>query len=30
MGKLKGLELPHDPVEHIGEIPTLVTVDGRY
>jgi len=29
MGKLKGFELPHDPVAHVGEIPSLVTVDGK-
>jgi hypothetical protein len=28
MGKTKGLEIPQDPSDHSGDIPSLVTVDG--
>ena len=28
MGKTKGLDLPHDPADQSGDLPSLVTVDG--
>lgn len=30
MGKTKGLDLPHDPADQTGELPSLVTVDGAW
>lgn len=29
MGKIKGLEIAHDPPDHPSELPSLVTVDGK-
>lgn len=29
MGKTKGLDLPQDPTDQSGELPSLVTVDGE-